>query len=41
MPVENPELPPDVWELHPWAAAATNAAKRDDPVLIIWDFELE
>jgi len=27
--------------LHPWAAEAANAAKRNDPALIIWDFELE
>lgn len=41
MPVEHPDLPPNVWALHPWAAKAANAAKRDDPALIIWDFELE
>jgi len=40
-PVEHPELPPDIWGLHAWAPEATNAAKRDDPALIVWDFELE
>ncbi len=39
--VEHPDLPPDIWALHPWAAEAANAAKRNDPALIIWDFELE
>ncbi|MGH3332280.1 MAG: class I SAM-dependent DNA methyltransferase [Nocardioidaceae bacterium] len=39
-PVEHPDLPPNVWALHAWAGDAANAAKRDDPVLIIWDFEL-
>lgn len=40
-PVEHPDLPPNLWELHPWAAEAANAAKRDDPALIVWDLELE
>lgn len=40
-PVEHPDLPPNVWALHPWAVEAANAAKRDDPALIIWEFELE
>ena len=39
-PVEDPDLPPDVWALHAHAAEAANAAKRDDPALIVWDFEL-
>ncbi len=39
--VEHPELPPNIWELHAWAAQAANAAKRDDPALIVWDLELE
>jgi SAM-dependent methyltransferase len=39
--VENPDLPPNIWELHAWAPEAANAAKRDDPGLIIWGFELE
>jgi ubiquinone/menaquinone biosynthesis C-methylase UbiE len=41
VPVEHPDLPPDIWSLHPWARDATNAAKHDDPALIIWDLELE
>lgn len=40
-PVEHPDLPPNIWELHPWAPEAANAAKRDDPALIVWDLELE
>jgi SAM-dependent methyltransferase len=32
--------PPDIWSLHCWAAAASNAAYRDQPVAIIWDFQL-
>ena len=39
-PVEDPDFPPNVWALHAHAAAAANAAKRDDPVLIVWDLEL-
>lgn len=38
--VEDPDLPPNMWALHPFAADAANAAKRDDPVLVIWDLEL-
>jgi hypothetical protein len=40
-PVEHPDRPPNIWELHPWAPEAANAAKRDDPALIVWDLELE
>ncbi len=32
--------PPDIWSLHCWAAGATNAAYRDQPVAIIWVFQL-
>lgn len=39
--VQHPDLPPNIWELHPWAPEAANAAKRDDPALIVWDLELE
>jgi len=39
--VEHPDLPPNIWELHAWAAEAANATKRDDPALIVWDLELE
>lgn len=35
-----PGLPPNVWALHAWVPEAANAAKRDDPVLIIWDLDL-
>lgn len=38
-PPEDPADPPDVWELHEWAAEAANAAYRDEPALIVWDFE--
>ena len=40
-PVEHPDLPPSIWDLHPWAPEAANAAKGDDPALIVWDLELE
>jgi hypothetical protein len=32
--------PPDIWSLHRWCAAAANAAYRDHPAAIIWDFQL-
>jgi SAM-dependent methyltransferase len=35
-----PGTPPDIWSLHGWAAEATNAAYRDQPVAIIWHFQL-
>jgi ubiquinone/menaquinone biosynthesis C-methylase UbiE len=35
-----PEHPSDIWSLWPWCPAAINAAYRDAPVAIIWDFQL-
>ena len=32
--------PPDIWELHPWAPEAANAAKAGQPAVVAWDFEL-
>jgi hypothetical protein len=32
--------PPDIWALHSWAAAATNATYRDQPAAIVWHFQL-
>jgi hypothetical protein len=32
--------PPDIWELHSWRPAATNAAYRDNPAAIVWHFQL-
>ncbi|HEY1318908.1 MAG TPA: class I SAM-dependent methyltransferase [Streptosporangiaceae bacterium] len=32
--------PPDIWSLHSWCPAATNAAYRDNPAAIIWHFQL-
>lgn len=32
--------PPDIWELHPWAGEAANAAKAGQSAIIAWDFEL-
>jgi SAM-dependent methyltransferase len=32
--------PPDIWELHAWCPAATNAAYRDNPAAIVWHFQL-
>ncbi len=37
----DPAEPPDIWELHDWAAEAANATYRDEPCLIVWDFQLE
>ncbi|MFY9913015.1 MAG: class I SAM-dependent methyltransferase [Nocardioidaceae bacterium] len=37
----DPAYPPDVWNLHEWAAEAANATYRDESCLIVWDFELE
>jgi hypothetical protein len=39
-PDDNPDAPPDISALHCWAPAATNAAYRDNPALIIWHFQL-
>jgi len=43
-PNETPEPltpgPPDIWELHPWAREAANAAKAGQPAVVAWDFEL-
>lgn len=33
--------PPSIWELHPWAPAATNANFRGKPSCIVWHFQLE
>lgn len=38
VPADERALPPNIWGLHAWVAEASNAAKRDDPVLIVWDF---
>lgn len=32
--------PPSIWELHPWAPAATNANFRGKPSCIVWHFRL-
>ncbi|MDQ3484763.1 MAG: class I SAM-dependent methyltransferase [Actinomycetota bacterium] len=32
--------PPSIWELHPWAPAATNAVFRTKPSFIAWHFQL-
>jgi SAM-dependent methyltransferase len=39
-PDHAPGSPPNIWSLHAWATAATNAAWRGNPAAIIWDFEL-
>jgi SAM-dependent methyltransferase len=33
--------PPNIWSLHRWCSAATNAAYRDTPAVIVWHFQLE
>jgi SAM-dependent methyltransferase len=32
--------PPNIWALHRWCTAATNAAYRGNPAAIIWHFQL-
>ncbi len=43
-PDERPEPltpgPPDIWELHPWARDAANAAKAGQAAVVAWDLEL-
>jgi len=39
-PASPPGHPSDIWSLWPWCPAAVNAAYRDTPVLIVWDFQL-
>jgi hypothetical protein len=33
-------IPPNIWALHAFCTAATNAAFRGNPVAIIWLFQL-
>lgn len=35
-----PGDPPNIWALHPFAAAATNAAYKGSPAVIVWHFQL-
>jgi ubiquinone/menaquinone biosynthesis C-methylase UbiE len=35
-----PESPPNIWALHRFCTAATNAAYRGNPAAIIWHFQL-
>jgi ubiquinone/menaquinone biosynthesis C-methylase UbiE len=39
-PDHEPDAPPNIWALHRWAPAATNAAYRDNPAVIVWHFQL-
>jgi SAM-dependent methyltransferase len=39
-PAHVPGTPPDIWALHQFCVAATNAAFRGNPVAIIWHFQL-
>jgi SAM-dependent methyltransferase len=39
-PAHVPGNPPDIWALHQFCTAATNAAFRGSPVAIIWHFQL-
>jgi ubiquinone/menaquinone biosynthesis C-methylase UbiE len=39
-PPHTPGSPPNIWALHRWCPAATNAAWRDQPAAIIWHFQL-
>jgi SAM-dependent methyltransferase len=40
VPDHVPRAPPNIWALHRWCPAATNAAYRDIPAVIIWHFQL-
>jgi SAM-dependent methyltransferase len=40
VPDHVPGAPPNIWALHRWCTAATNAAYRDTPAAIIWHFQL-
>jgi ubiquinone/menaquinone biosynthesis C-methylase UbiE len=40
VPDHVPGAPPNIWALHRWATAATNAAYRDSAAVIIWHFQL-
>ena len=40
-PDHDPGAPPNIWALHRWAPAATNAAYRDAAGVIIWHFQLD
>jgi len=39
-PAHVPGAPPNIWALHRWCTAATNAAYRDNPAVVIWHFQL-
>ena len=39
-PEHVPGEPPNIWALHPYAVAATNAAWQDRPAAIVWHFQL-
>ena len=39
-PAHVPGSPPNIWALHRFCAAATNAAYRGNPAAIIWHFQL-
>lgn len=40
LPPHDPNGPPNIWALHPFAAQATNAAYRDTAAAIVWHFQL-
>lgn len=41
VPDHVPGAPPNIWALHRWCTAATNAAYRGLPAAIIWHFQLD
>jgi hypothetical protein len=41
VPDHVPGAPPNIWALHRWCPAATNAAYRGLPAAIIWHFQLD
>jgi ubiquinone/menaquinone biosynthesis C-methylase UbiE len=40
-PAHKPGDPPNIWSLHRYGTAATNAAWRGNPAAIIWHFQLQ
>jgi SAM-dependent methyltransferase len=39
VPPHVPGSMPDIWSLHPWCPEAVNAAFRDTPAVIVWQFQ--
>ena len=40
LPEHIPGNPPNIWALHRYCTTATNAAYKENPVAIVWHFQL-